>query len=71
MVDMHLVISGVPGGGSNSEVLPELSRMPTVLWNIHLQQIRIWVSFICKLSEIPDYGATAPRSPFSLPSILN
>jgi hypothetical protein len=31
--------------------------------------IRIWVSFICKLSGTPDYGATAPRSPFYLPSI--
>jgi hypothetical protein len=33
--------------------------------------IRIWVSLICKLSGTPDYGATAPRSPFSLPSVLN
>jgi hypothetical protein len=31
---------------------------------------RIWVSFICKLSGTPDWGATAPRYPFSLPSIL-
>jgi hypothetical protein len=33
--------------------------------------IRIWVSFICKLSGTPDWWATAPRSPFSLPSVLN
>jgi hypothetical protein len=33
--------------------------------------IRIWVSFICKLSGTPDQGATAPISPFSLPSMLN
>jgi hypothetical protein len=33
--------------------------------------IRIRVSFICKLSGTPDYGTTAPRSPFSLPSVLN
>jgi hypothetical protein len=33
--------------------------------------IRIWVLFISKLSGTPDEEATAPRSPFSLPSILN
>jgi hypothetical protein len=33
--------------------------------------IRIWVSLICKLSGTPVYGATAPRSPFCLPSIHN
>jgi hypothetical protein len=33
--------------------------------------LTIWVLFIWKLSRIPDQGATAPRSPFSLPSILN
>jgi hypothetical protein len=33
--------------------------------------IRIRVSLICKLSGTPDSGATAPRSPFSLPSVLN
>jgi hypothetical protein len=33
--------------------------------------IIIWVSLICKLSGTPDQGATALRSPFSLPSVLN
>jgi hypothetical protein len=33
--------------------------------------IRIRVSFICKLSRTPDLGTTAPRSPFSMPSVLN
>jgi hypothetical protein len=42
-----------------------------VPWNIHPNNlIRIWVSFICKLSGTPDQGATAPRCPFSLPSII-
>jgi hypothetical protein len=31
--------------------------------------ITIRVSFIWKLSGTPDYGAIAPRSPFSLPSV--
>jgi hypothetical protein len=38
---------------------------------IHNNVIRIRVSFICKSSGTPDKGATAPRSPFSLPSVLN
>jgi hypothetical protein len=33
--------------------------------------IRIRVSLICSLCGTPDWGATAPRSPFSLPSVLN
>jgi hypothetical protein len=33
--------------------------------------IRIRVSFIYKLSGAPGLGATVPRSPFCLPSILN
>jgi hypothetical protein len=33
--------------------------------------IRIGVPLIWKLSGTPDYGATAPRSPFSLPFILS
>jgi hypothetical protein len=33
--------------------------------------IRIRVSPICKLSATPDWGATAPRSPFYLPSVIN
>jgi hypothetical protein len=43
-----------------------------VPWNIIFNiVIRIWVSFICKLSGTPDYRDTAPRSPSSLPSLLN
>jgi hypothetical protein len=38
---------------------------------IHNNLIRIQVSLICKLGGTPDYGATATRSPFSLPSVLN
>jgi hypothetical protein len=38
---------------------------------IHNNVIRIRISFICKSSETHDKGATAPRSPFSLPSVLN
>jgi hypothetical protein len=33
--------------------------------------IRIRVSLICKLSGTTARGVTAPRSPFSLPSVLN
>jgi hypothetical protein len=33
--------------------------------------IRIRVSFICKLSGTPDWGATAPKSPFFVPPVLN
>jgi hypothetical protein len=33
--------------------------------------IRIRGSLICKLGKTPDKGATAPRLPFSLPSVLN
>jgi hypothetical protein len=32
---------------------------------------RIRISPICRLSGTPDYGATAPRSLFYLPSVLN
>jgi hypothetical protein len=38
---------------------------------IHNNLIKIRDSLICKLSRIPDYGATTPRPPFSLPSVLN
>jgi hypothetical protein len=37
----------------------------------HYNLIIIWVSPICKLSGTPDYGATARRSPFYVPSVLN
>jgi hypothetical protein len=33
--------------------------------------IRIQVSLFCKFSGTPDYGATTPRFPFSLLSVLN
>jgi hypothetical protein len=43
-----------------------------VPWKIHPNNLlRIRVSLICKLGITPDYGATAPRPPFSLPSVLN
>jgi hypothetical protein len=38
---------------------------------IHSNLIRIRVSLICKLSGTCYKGATAPRSPFCLPSVLN
>jgi hypothetical protein len=37
---------------------------------IHNNQITIRASLICNLSGTPDWGATARRSPFSLPSVL-
>jgi hypothetical protein len=38
---------------------------------IHNNLIRIQVSLICKLSGTPDLGATALRSLFYLPPVLN
>jgi hypothetical protein len=74
----QLLSSGAPKGGlggsttPNSEVLPKLR--PTFQFReiyIRNNLIIIWFSFICKLCETPDWGATAPRSPFSMPSVLN
>jgi hypothetical protein len=70
---------GVPKGGlGGSTPLPKFRSFAKAEPNsqfrgIYLRNnlIRIWVSFICKLSGTLDYGAIVPRSPFSLPSILN
>jgi hypothetical protein len=53
----------------NSEVLTKPSQIPWFRGKyIRKNLIRIRGSLVCKLSETP---ATAPRPPFSLPSVLN
>jgi hypothetical protein len=78
-VGKFLRTSGTPRGREvwglnltprNSEVLTKLGRIPYSLENTSIT-IRIQVSLVYKLSGTPDWGATAPRSPFSLPSVLN
>jgi alkylated DNA nucleotide flippase Atl1 len=65
------LVSSIPPP-RNSEVLTKLSRIPSSVEKyIRNNLIRIRVSLICKLSGTPDWRATAPRSPFSLPSVLN
>jgi hypothetical protein len=69
-------ISGV--GGGSTPPPPEIPKFDKAEPNsrfrgkyIRDNLIRIRVSFICKLNGTPDEGAIAPRSPFSLPSVLN
>jgi hypothetical protein len=77
----HIVrISGIPMGGGGGvwgfQTPPKFHTFDKGEPNsqfrgkyIHNNLIRIRVSLICKLSGTPT--ATAPRVPFSLPSILN
>jgi hypothetical protein len=60
------------GGGLNTPKFRSFAKAePNSQFRGIYNVIRIWISFICKLSGTPDYGATALGSPFSLPSILN
>jgi hypothetical protein len=73
------VCRGVPRGGVQTPLPPPKFRSydkaePNSQFRrkyIRNNLTRIRVPLICKLSGTPDYGATAPRSPFSLPSVLN
>jgi hypothetical protein len=67
--------SGVPTGGGFDHLIPKFWQN----WAefqfhgkyIRNNLIRIKFSPICEVSGTPDYGVTAPRSPFYLPSVLN
>jgi hypothetical protein len=61
-----LTYSSIPGGFDKAE-----SNALFCGKHICNNLISIRVSLICKLSRTPDYGATAPRSRFSLPSVLS
>jgi hypothetical protein len=59
-------------GGLGVSTSPKLSRIPQFRGKyIRNNLIRKRGSLICKLSGTPDWGATVPRSPFSLPSAFN
>jgi hypothetical protein len=71
--------TGVPRGGvwgfkpPPPEIIPKLwqcwAKFP-VPWKIHLKNlIRNQVSPTCEFGGTPDWGATGPRSLFSLPSV--
>jgi hypothetical protein len=62
-------ISGLPRGGLKPFRNFAKAEPNSQFCGIYICKnlIRIWVSFICKLSGTPDKGATAPKSPFSLP----
>jgi hypothetical protein len=78
--DLH-VISGVPRGVECQGPTPSQKKLQSFEKTEPNSQfcgkyicnnlIRIQVSLICKLSGTPDYGATVPKSPFSLPSVFN
>jgi hypothetical protein len=66
------------GGFGGSNPLPKFRSVDEAEPNsqfrgrcIRNNVIKIRVSLICKLSGTTDWGATAPRSPFTLPSVLN
>jgi hypothetical protein len=75
---MNAVFSGIPRGVWEVQTPPKFRSFDKAKPNsqlcgkyVHNNLIRIQVSLICKLSGTPDYRANAPRSPFSLPSVLN
>jgi hypothetical protein len=72
--------SGVPGGVQtppprNSEVLTKLSRIPSFVENTSVTTLdipKVWQSRTgLQIERNPGLGATAPRSPVSLPSVQN
>jgi hypothetical protein len=70
--------SGVPRGGFEGFNPPKFRSFDKAEPNSQIRGkyirnnlIRTQASLICKLSGTLDQGATAPRSPYSLPSVLN